>query len=182
MSVIEQQAATGTWQIDKVHSIAGFEVKHMVVATFRGGFEDFGGGVEFEDGEARLTGYARAGSIAVRDENLAAHLQSPEFFDAEQHPEIRFESTAVRRDGDELTVEGDLTIKGITRRVEARGAITDPHADAYGGTRLGVDLSTVVDRTEFGLNWNQPLPKGGFALADDVKIVVHLEFVKIEAE
>lgn len=180
MSVIEQQTATGTWQVDKVHSTAGFEVKHMVVSTFRGGFEDFDATLTFEDGEPRLTGTVRADSIEVRDENLAAHLQSPEFFDSEQHPEIRFESVAVRRDGQELAVEGDLTIKGVTKRVEGRGSIVDPHEDAYGGTRLGVELTTVVDRTEYGLEWNQPLPKGGFALADDVKLVVNLEFVKAE--
>lgn len=180
MSVVEQQAVTGTWNVDKVHSTVGFEIKHMVVSTFRGGFEDFDATLAFEDGQPRLVGTVRAGSVEVRDENLAAHLQSPDFFDAEQHPEIRFESVATRREGDELAVEGDLTIKGVTRRVEARGTLVEPHEDLYGGTRLGVDLSTLVDRTEFGLEWNQPLPKGGFALANDVKLVVNLEFVKAE--
>lgn len=179
MSVIEQTAA-GTWQVDKVHSTAGFEVKHMVVSTFRAGFEDFDATLTFEDGEPRLVGTVRADSIKVRDENLAAHLQSPEFFDTEQHPEIRFESTAVPRDGDQLTVEGDLTIKGVTRRVEARGTIVDAHEDPFGGTRVGIELATLVDRSAFGLDWNQPLPKGGFALANDVKLVVNLEFVKAE--
>lgn len=180
MSVTEQQTATGTWQVDKVHSTAGFEVKHMAVATFRGRFEDFDATLTFEDGQPRLVGTVRADSIKVRDENLAAHLQSEEFFHVEQHPEIRFESQAVRRDGDELAVEGDLTIKGITKRVEGRGHIVDPHEDPYGATRLGVELTTMVDRTEYGLLWNQPLPKGGFALADDVKLVVDLEFLKVE--
>ena len=180
MSVIEQQAVTGTWQVDTVHSTVGFEVKHMVVSTFRGGFEDFDATLTFEDGEPRLVGTVRAGSIQVRDENLAAHLASPEFFDAENHPEIRFESVAARREGDELVVEGDLTIKGVTKRVEARGTIVDAHDDPFGGTRIGVELSTLVDRTEYGLNWNQPLPKGGFALANYVKLVVNLEFVKAD--
>ena len=180
MSVVEQQAVTGTWNVDKVHSTVGFEVKHMVVSTFRGGFEDFDATLTFEDGQPGLVGTVRAGSIKVRDENLAAHLQSPEFFDSEQHPEIRFESVAARREGDELIVDGDLTIKGVTKRVEARGAIVEPHDDPFGGTRIGVELSTLVDRTEYGLNWNQPLPKGGFALDNDVKLVVNLEFVKAE--
>ncbi|MEX2193660.1 MAG: YceI family protein [Thermoleophilaceae bacterium] len=180
MSVIEQQTTTGTWRADKVHSTVGFEVKHMVVSTFRGGFEDFDATLTFEDGEPRVVGTVRSDSIEVRDENLAAHLQSPDFFDSEQHPEIRFESVATRREGDELTVEGDLTIKGVTKRVEARGAIVDAHDDPVGGTRMGVELSTLVDRTEYGLKWNQPLPKGGFALAHDVRLVVNLEFVKAE--
>ena len=116
-------------------------------------------------------------SIVVKDENLAAHLKSPEFFDTERHPELSFRSTDVRRDGDEVVVHGGFTIKGTTRAIEARGTFTDPHEDPYGGTRVGIELEAIVDRTEFGLDWNMPLPKGGFALANDVKLIVSLEFV-----
>jgi polyisoprenoid-binding protein YceI len=178
MAVATQQLPTGTWTLDKTHSSAGFAVKHMVVATFRGRFEDVDASLEVgEDGEARLVGVVRADSIVVKDENLAAHLGSPEFFDVERYPEIRFESTSIRRDGDELTVDGELTIKDHTHPVQGRGTIADPHEDIGGNTKLGIALETELDRTEFGLNWNAPLPKGGVALADEVTLQVELELI-----
>jgi polyisoprenoid-binding protein YceI len=179
MAVATQQLPTGSWQLDKIHSSAGFAVKHMVVSTFRGRFEDFDASLAVgEDGEAKFVGVVRADSIEVKDENLAAHLKSPDFFDTERYPEIRFESTAFQVDGDELVVEGNLTIKDQTHRVEARGSIVGPHENIAGKPGIGVSLETVVDRTQFGLNWNAPLPKGGFALANDVTIAVELELVE----
>jgi polyisoprenoid-binding protein YceI len=176
MPVATEQLPTGTWQLDKVHSSAGFAVKHMVVSTFRGRFEDFDVSLDVaEDGDAKLVGTVRADSIVVKDENLQAHLKSPEFFDTERYPEIRFESTSVRREGDELIVDGELTIKGNTHPVEARGAIVGPHENIAGKNGIGISLETVVDRTQFGLEWNAPLPKGGFALANDVTLIVELE-------
>jgi polyisoprenoid-binding protein YceI len=111
----------------------------------------------------------------VKDENLQAHLRTPDFFDTERYPEIKFESTSIRRDGDELVVDGNLTIKDQTHPVEGRGTITDPHENIAGKNGIGVTLETKVDRTQFGLNWNAPLPKGGFAVADDVALTVELE-------
>jgi len=175
MSTVTQPAEiTGTWTLDTVHSSAHFAVKHMVVATFRGRFEDFDARLE----EGRLTGAVRVGSIVVKDENLATHLQSPDFFDGERHPEITFASSAIRRDGDEVVVDGELTIKGHTRPLAARGELVGPHTDIAGNEKIGLSLETVVDRTEFGLDWNAPLPKGGVALANDVKLVVELELVR----
>lgn len=178
MSNVVEQQATGTWVADPVHSSVGFEVRHMVVATFRGGFGEYAATLDYESGEPRLTGTVRTASVEVRDENLAAHLQSPEFFDSESHPELRFASTAVRGAGDDLVIEGDLTIKGVTRPVEARGRIAGPAEDASGRPRIGVQLTAIVDRTAFGLDWNQPLPKGGVALANDVRLVVDLSLVR----
>src|SRR5437016_93697 len=115
--------ATGSWTIDRVHSHVGFAVKHMVVSTFRGRFEEYDGALRVgEDGAPRLEGRVAVESIAVADENLAAHLSAPDFFDSERYPEIRFTSSAVRlREGGEVEVEGDLQIKDRTRRVLARG-------------------------------------------------------------
>lgn len=167
----------GTWTVDKVHSSVGFELDHMV-STFRGRFEDYD--VELADGT--LAGAVRVASVRVYDENLEAHLQSPEFFDAERHPELRFESRelSVEDDG-ALTLEGELTIKGITKPVTATGRYAFVEADMAGGERVGLRLETTVDRREFDLNWNAPLPKGGLALGNDVTIVVALELVKAEA-
>src|SRR3954471_8078911 len=176
----EQQIPTGTWQVDKVHSSAGFAVKHMVVATFRGRFEDFDATLEVgENGEGKLVGTVRADSIVVKDENLAGHLKSPDFFDSERYPQIRFLSDELKvSEGGELEVEGELTIKGHSHRVTARGTVTGPHTDIAGNDKLGVELEAVIDRREFGLEWNAPLPKGGFALDNDVKLQVSLELVK----
>jgi polyisoprenoid-binding protein YceI len=174
------QITAGTWAIDPVHSHVGFAVKHMVVATFRGRFEDYSGTLTAgEDGAPRLQGSVEVGSIVVKDENLAAHLASPDFFDSERYPRIDFTSTAIRiGDGGELEVEGELTIKDNTHLVTARGAITGPHVDIAGNEKVGVELEAVIDRREYGLQWNAPLPKGGFALDNDVTLQVSLELVK----
>jgi polyisoprenoid-binding protein YceI len=173
----------GTYRLDKVHSSAGFAVKHMVVATFRGSFDDFDATlVVDEQGTARLTGVVQAASLEVKDENLKGHLGAPDFFDLERYPEIRFESTGFRLDGAEsVTVDGDLTIKDQTHRVEGRGTIAGPAVDLGDNTKVGLTLETVVDRTRYGLNWNAPLPKGGVALANDVKLTVELELALQES-
>ena len=162
------------WNVDKVHSNVGFAVKHMVVSTFRGRFEHFD--ATLTDG--KLVGTVDVSSIVVKDENLAAHLQSPEFFDTERYPEISFASTLVRVEDGSLVVDGELTIKGVTRPIEARGSITEPVVTFGDVAKVGVELEAIVDRTEYGLSWNAPLPKGGFALANEVKLLVELEFAQ----
>ncbi len=171
----------GTWSSDPTHSSATFAVKHMVVATFRGRFEDLDATLTVsDDGAADLIGTVKADSIVVKDETLKTHLGAPDFFDTERFPEIRYEASGLRRDGDELVVDGVLTIKGHSHPVQGRGTITDPH-EAFAGPSIGLTLETVIDRTTFGLNWNAPLPKGGFALANDVKLTVELELVQTQA-
>jgi polyisoprenoid-binding protein YceI len=173
-SQIAQQALpTGPWSVDKVHSTVGFAVKYMA-GTFQGTFSDFG--VRLDDGV--LTGSAEVASVQVKDPNLEMHLQSPEFFDAERFPRLSFEAKDVSRSGDELTFGGELTLKGNTEAVEIKGHINDPAPDPYGGERLGLQLEATVDRTKFGLNWNNPLPSGDPALAHDVTIIVDLQLVK----
>ncbi|HEY2397562.1 MAG TPA: YceI family protein [Solirubrobacteraceae bacterium] len=181
MSVATQQdIATGTWSIDKIHSHVGFAVKHMVVATFRGRFDDYDGGLSVgENGEPRLEGTVEVDSIVVKDENLAGHLKAPDFFDTAQYPQIRFRSTAVRvHEGGELEVDGELTIKDRTHSVSARGTVSGPHEDIAGNEKIGIELETVIDRREFGLDWNAPLPKGGLAVENDVRLEVGLELVR----
>jgi polyisoprenoid-binding protein YceI len=179
MTVAEQLVPTGTWQVDKIHSTVDFAVKHMVVATYRGSFKTFDATLASDDAGLRLTGVVDAASVDVADENLKGHLGSPEFFDIERTPEIRFQSSDLRvGDDGSVTVDGELTLKGHTETVEATGNVSYIEADISGAERVGVELETIVDRTKFGLNWNAPLPKGGFALSNDVKLVVHLEFTK----
>jgi polyisoprenoid-binding protein YceI len=180
MSTITDSTSTitGDWELDVAHSTIAFSVKHMVVSTFRGRFERYRAQVETVDGRSRLVGTVDADSIEVKNPDLAAHLLAPDFFDAERHPQLRFVSTRIAVDGDRVEVEGDLTIRGVTRAVRGAGAVTGPVEDPYGSTRLGVELEAVIDRREYGLEWNMPLPKGGFALGNDVKIAVNLEFTK----
>jgi polyisoprenoid-binding protein YceI len=174
---------TGTWTLDPVHSSAHFAVKHMVVATFRGHFDSFDTTLTVADGgAAQLDGTVDVSSLVVKDENLQAHLGSPDFFDLERYPKLTFHSTEIRRNSDELVVDGELTVKDQTHPVEARGTVTDPHETLGGAIKLGITLETVIDRTKFGLNWNAPLPKGGFALDNDVKLTVELELAQADAE
>src|SRR5919197_3169942 len=128
---IRQALPTGTWHLDLVHSSIGFEVAYMGGA-FRGQFRE----VDATLADVRLTGSAKVASVDVRDENLAAHLQSPEFFDAERHPELRFVSTEIAREGDAVKIKGELTLKGVTQPVELKGTVVDPITDPYGQERI----------------------------------------------
>ena len=176
MSTIEQTTQaipTGTWNADPVHSEVAFSVEYMA-GTFRGTFEKFN--VQVAHGV--LSGTADVTSISVKDENLEAHLLSPDFFDAERHPELSFRSTEISRDGDEVTIAGEVAIKGHTEAAQIRGSLKDPINDPFGNERLGLRLETTVDRTRFGLNWNNPLPSGEQALANDVTLIAELQLVK----
>jgi polyisoprenoid-binding protein YceI len=163
----------GTWALDPVHSTIGFELPYLA-GTFRGSFTDVDAKLTAES----LSGAARVASVDVKDENLAAHLQSPEFFDAQQHPELTFASRAIERSGDDLKVDGEITIRGTTKPVELDGKIAGPITDGYGNERINVTLETNVDRTDFGVSWNMPLPNGQPALQNEVKLVAELYFVQ----
>jgi polyisoprenoid-binding protein YceI len=173
-TTIEQTAIpTGTWNADTVHSGLGFEVPYAV-ATFSGDVTDFDAALS----DGVLKGAARIGSLKVKDENLETHLQSPEFFDAERHPELTFVSNQIRRDGDDVEIDGDLTLKGITNPATLRGTITGPAVDHFGATRVGLKLQTVLDRTQFDMKWNMPLPNGEPALANEVTLKADLTLVQ----
>jgi polyisoprenoid-binding protein YceI len=176
MSTTEQitRIPTGTWNVDPVHSDVGFRVSYSGAGTFRGSFDDFD--ATLTDG--RLEGVAKVASVRVDDPNLAGHLQSPDFFDAEQHPELRFASKRIERDGDAVTIEGELTLRGVTRPVAITGTVVGPTPDAYGNERLAFDVETIVDRRDFGIDWNLELPTGQPALGTDVKLAVNLALVQ----
>ena len=167
---------TGTWQADTVHSSVAFEVPYAV-ATFGGDVPEF----EASLVDGTLTGVAKIASLNVKDENLQAHLLSPEFFDAERNPEVRFEASNVTRDGDNVTLAGEITIKGITKPATLHGTITGPAVDHFGANRVGLKLETTIDRTEFDIKWNMPLPNGEPALANEVTLKADLTLVSQEA-
>jgi polyisoprenoid-binding protein YceI len=171
----ETSVPTGTFVADTVHSSVGFEVPYAV-ATFSGTVRDF----EASLVDGTLTGSARIESIQVKDENLEAHLLSPEFFDAERHPVLSFSGT-LDRDGGNARVEGEITLKGITQPVVLEGTIVGPAVDHFGKTRVGLKLQAVIDRTTFDINWNMPLPNGEPALANEVTLTADLTLVGQEA-
>ena len=174
----QEGLATGTWQLDVVHSRVGFTVDYMA-GTFHGSFAPFEATLDAAaDGTATLAGSARVESIQVQDENLGAHLTSPEFFDAEQTPEISFASTAFTPVGEHIAASGELTIKGVSVPVELKGTISGPLVDPYGRERINVKLEATVDRGSFGLDWNAPLPSGEPSLGQDVTIAAELALVK----
>ena len=176
-ATIETIAPAGTWALDPVHSTIAFEVDYLA-GTFKGDFRDVAASLAVDGATARLEGVAQVASIDVKDENLAAHLQSPDFFDAERHPELRFAAEDVALDGDAVTIRGEITIKGVTQPAAISGTVAPPMTDPYGKERIGLRVTTTVDRTDFGVSWNAPLPSGEPALADDVTIVGDLHFVK----
>ena len=168
-----------TWTVVKVHSTVGFAVKHMVVSTFRSQFDAYDATLTAaEDGTLHLEGSVKADSVAIKDPQLAGHVHAEDFFDVANHPEITFASTLVRAEDGELIVDGELTIKGKTLPLQARGTITEAVETLGGYVKTGISLEATVDRTAYDMNWNAPLPKGGFALANDVVLAVELEFIQ----
>ena len=171
--------AGSTWTVDTLHSTVGFSVKHMVVSTFRSQFDSYDATLTAnEDGTLRLAGRVKADSIAIKDPQLRGHVMSDDFFAADAHPYITFDSTLIRTDDNGLVVEGELTIKGTTLPIVARGSLTEPHVTFGDLEKVGIELDATVDRTQYGLSWNAPLPKGGFALGNDVTLSVNLELAR----
>jgi polyisoprenoid-binding protein YceI len=181
MSIIAETPATqipsGTWSIDPVWSSLEFEVRKIGLIPIKGRVPGFTGTILGGD-EPSLDGTVDATSITTFDETRDGHLQSPDFFDTERYPELRFASTDVSLDGDELVVHGDLTIKGTTKPVSLTGALLGSGPDLAGNERIGLELVGTVDRTEFGLDWNAPLPAGGFLLPNEVTLRATFAAVK----
>jgi polyisoprenoid-binding protein YceI len=169
-------ALAGTFNADPVHSSFGFAVKYQNVSMFRGTLGEVT--ATFVDG--KLEGSAKVESISiVTPEQFRAHVLSADFFDVENYPTVDFTSTEVDlADDGTAKVAGDLTIRGVTKPVTATGSWQAPSQDAFGNTRAHLQLETVIDRREFGLNWNMPLPSGGDALANDVTLTVDIALLQ----
>ena len=167
------------YNADPVHSSFGFAVRYQGVSLFKGTLSDVSASLT----DGRLEGTAKVESISIRTpDQFRQHVLSGEFFDAANHPEVRFGSSDVelREDGT-VSVAGELTIKGITRPVHATGTWIAPAADAFGNRRGHLNLEAVVDRTEFDMNWNMALPSGGNVLANEVTLSVELSLLAQQA-
>jgi polyisoprenoid-binding protein YceI len=176
ITTTEQMIPAGAWALDRTHSSVAYAVRHSGVSLFRGGLTDFD--ATFEDG--RLQGSAAVAGITVQDESLEGHLLSPDFFDAERFPRVSFESAEIRRDGDEIVVEGELEIRGVRQPVTLTGTIAGPVAGPA-GDKIGFHLESLIDRTSFGMTWNMELPGGGSILDNEVTLTADLELAKVEA-
>jgi polyisoprenoid-binding protein YceI len=169
----------GTWDIDPVHSTVGFSVRHMMVSKVRGYFREFTGEIvtAADPAESSVTATIDMNSIDTRQEQRDAHIRSADFFDVDNHPQMTFRSTAVRTDGADWFVEGDLSLKGITRPVTLALELNGFGADAYGGYRAGFSAKAEINRNEFGVDIKMPMDGGGVVVGDKVTVELEIEAV-----
>ncbi|HUO48804.1 MAG TPA: YceI family protein [Acidimicrobiales bacterium] len=167
----------GTWDIDPVHSEVSFVVRHMVVSKVRGRFNQFGGTiVTAEDPLASsVEATIEAGSIDTNQEQRDAHVRSADFLDVETHPTITFSSTALRADGDDYVLDGELSIRGVTKPVSLDLELNGFGPDPYGGTRVGFSATTEINRQDFGVSYNGPIPGANNAMVLSDKLSLNLE-------
>ena len=185
MSTNAPQTATTTWNIDPVHSTAEFKVKHMMITNVKGQFTPVTGVIKLNEGDvtkSQVEASIETGSINTRDADRDNHLKSADFFHVEKFPKLSFISTGVTRKGDdELAVEGDMTIRGVTRKVVfAVEGPTAPAKDPWGNTRIGFSATTKINRKDFGLTWNAALETGGLLVGDEVTLNLDVEAIKGE--
>ena len=167
------------FELDKSHSAVGFSVKHLMVSNVKGKFNNFDGNFSF-DAKAKklssLSGSADAASIDTDNQKRDDHLKSPDFFEATKFPKLTFEMTKLTPlKGEKAKIAGNLTIKGVTKPVVFDAEISKIVQDPWGGSRMGISMSSKINRKDFGLNWNKALETGGFVVGDEVKMNVELE-------
>jgi polyisoprenoid-binding protein YceI len=174
-----QQIPAGVYNVDPSHSNVGFEVRHMGIATVRGRFGAFEGTIDASGDSPVLKGTVEVATIDTGDANRDGHLKGAEFFDAEQHPQISFDSTVTEvGGGGQITLQGEITIKGISKPIELTGEVAENGQDPWGNERVGLELTSAIDRREFDLKWNQTLPNGNLLVANEVKLLVSVSAVK----
>lgn len=171
---------SGTYNIDTVHSGVGFEVKHLGISTFRGSFAGFSGSIAVgEDGIERIAGTIDVASVEVPDKTLAGHLLSPDFFDAENHPQGSFTSTSVEAAGeDTYRVAGDFTLRGVTQAIELAVEVEGAGPGMDGSAVLSLLATGVINRNDFGISWGATVESGAAVVAEKVKLVLTVEAVK----
>lgn len=172
---------TGTWTVDPIHSSVGFEVKHMMISTVRGHFKQYEGTLEAAEDyhDSRVWGSVQVASIDTNNADRDEHLRGPDFFDAERWPSITFESTAIEHlDAGSYRVIGNLTIKDVTHEIEVEANVEGAAVDPWGKDRVGIAVRGSIDRTEFGLTWQQSLVGGGLLVGDQVALRIDISAVR----
>lgn len=180
---MEAQATTATtWVIDPSHSEVQFKVKHLMVSTVTGSFGQYEGqlvmaGDDFED--AQISFSAEISSISTNQEQRDTHLKSADFFDADQFPQLTFTSTGMKKTGDDTyALTGDLTLHGVTKPVTLKAEYGGQMEDFYGQTKAGFELTGVIKRKEYGLNWDAVTEAGGVVVSDDVRLIMNIQVIK----
>ena len=180
-TVSETSIPTGTWDVDAVHSRIGFAVKHMGVATVRGEFHDFEGRLEVGEDLASTKAYGtvKTASVNTNQGQRDDHLRSADFFDAEVHPDLTFESTRIEQvDEDTLKIVGDLTLHGETREVELEAELGGSEVGPQGEERIGLEVTGKLSRADFGMKFNAALGSGNAVVSDKVKLALDIAAVK----
>ena len=166
----------GTWAIDPVHSTVGFSVRHLMVSKVRGTFNDFTGAITVaEDGTASVTAEIQVASIDTKNADRDAHIKSADFFDAEQFPAATFTSTGIRTKGDDYVVDGNFTLRGVTRPVELALEFNGVNPGMGNGPVAGFEATTVLNRKDFGISIDMPLEGGGAVVGDKITISLEIE-------
>jgi len=178
-SVTPDRIPAGVYNVDSTHSNVGFEVRHMGIATVRGSFRTFEGKLDATGEAPVLEGNVAVETIDTGDENRDGHLKAPDFFDTTQYPQITFRSTGTEPTGDgQIRLEGEITIKGVSKPIALTGTISENGEDPWGNERVGLEVEGTIDRRDFDLKWNQTLPNGNLLVSNDVKLVVSVSAVK----
>lgn len=184
MSTSTQQG-TGNWTIDPAHSQVEFGVRHMMISTVKGYFPGISGTIRLNEENPSASSVEvelDAASVDTRNADRDGHLRSGDFFDVEKYPSLTFRSTLVERSGDDLTVVGDLTIRGVTRSVTLKAEELGRGVDPWGNPRVGFQARTTISRKDFGLTWNQTLEAGGVLVGDDIRISIEVQAVPATEE
>ena len=169
----------GTWKLDPTHSEISFSVRHLAISKVRGFFETFDVTVvtAADPKDSTVSASVNVASVNTNQKDRDNHLRTGDFFLTEEFPTMDFVSTSITTDGDDFVLNGDLTLRGVTKPVVLKGEFGGIITDGYGQTKAGATASTKIDRTEFGVNWNAALEAGGFTLGNDVTVTLEIQFV-----
>ncbi len=170
-----------TYQIDPSHSSVAFSVRHLVINKVRGNFKEFSGTISYDEADIAKSSVdvnIKAASINTENEGRDNHLRSPEFFDAENHPEITFVSKQISKKGEELVVSGEFTMHGVTKEVSIPFEVVGKIVDPWGKTRIGIEASLTLNRQDYGVSWSNAMDNGGLVVGNEVRIELNIEAVK----
>ena len=176
-----QAALATTFKIDTSHSNIGFKVSHLVVSKVRGNFNNYSGKLEFNTKTKKLKSVQaviKANSVDTRHAKRDGHLKSPDFFDVQRHPNLTFKSTKIMQKGDKITIQGNLTMKGVTKKITLKGSFNGMIKAHKGKLHLGFEGTGTINRKDFGMTWNKKLDAGGLSIGDEVTLVLEIEAIE----
>lgn len=181
LGVIGSSAHAASYTLDAAHTTIGFSVRHMMVSNVKGSFGDFAGTIEFDEtnpSAMKASATIQVASVTTANEKRDDHLRNEDFFDAPKFPAITFETTRVEGSLPNLTLVGNLTIKGVTKEVSIPVEVGGPIVNPWGQTVIGLSGGTTINRQDFGLTWSKNLDGGGVVVGDEVKLILEIEATK----